>query len=437
MTDCSRGGRNIAAASVSLLASLLLTCSPRLLQAQTPPPISPPAVHPGDVYKELKRPLDEVRSSLDNWSPAELAAFAASIARAQAYCKQVAPNSVSNDDLYQLARVCSFGLQWNAADAAANAYIRSGGQPYQAHAYAIRVNALLNLKDTVVATEAARSMLHSLPYDATVDQSMDFLIHYLAMSLDNEALHLAQEREPFLLTALQSGSGLKEQPGDTVIEIAALYDEGLQLAYLERYAGKEDEATQTVAALDAALAKVPPAQIDSRAEIDRARAQDALLGQPLPAIQILRHVTSRDARARINPDFGSATVLFLFPDWCAQCIRMMKPLNEFLVRNSANRVHAYGLMALDEAHANEDPFQQDRFKELLKTPTLMTTAATLQAFGAVAYPFTVVTDSAGRIRYLGIVPANAFDSGGFVEQLLDKIALKSAAAEPNTASTPH
>ena len=436
----SRGGIRLVAAPgfILLTVAALLAVG---LQAQTAPqstqapvprtatPGLPPAERPGDVYKELMRPLDQVRSSLDNWSPAELAALAAGVARAQEYCKQVPPTSVTGDDLYQLARVCSIGVQWSAADTAANLYIKSGSAPYQAHAYAIRVNALLNLRDTAMAIEVARSMLHSLPYDATVDQSLAYLIHYLAMSLDDAALPLAQERQPFLLAVLQSGNGLKEQPGDTVIGMAALYSEGLELAYLEQYASRQNEAQQAVAALDAALAKVPLEKIDNPAEIARAKLQYALLGQKLPDIKILRYVTSMDVRPRINPSFGSATVLFLFPDWCAQCIRMMPAMTEFLRRNGANGTHTYGLLALDAAHADVDPFTQDRFKDLLKTPTLTTPAATLQIFSAVAYPFAVITDGDGRIRFLGTVPANAFDAGGFVEQLLDKTVMKNASAD--------
>ena len=105
------------------------------VRAQTQPPRPLPAPsqqsleRPGDVYKELMHPLDEVRSTLGNWSPAELAALAAGIKRAQEYCGQVAPASVSGDDLYQLARVCSVGQRWNDADAAASTYIKSGRQP--------------------------------------------------------------------------------------------------------------------------------------------------------------------------------------------------------------------------------------------------------------------------------------------------------------------
>jgi hypothetical protein len=271
-----------------------------------------------------------------------------------------------------------------------------------------------------MAVEVARSMLHSVSYDATVDQSMDYLIHYLAMSLDDGALPLARERQPFLLTALGSGGDLKEQPGDVVIGTAALYDNGLELAYLEQYAGRQSEAQQALTALDAALAKLSTEKIDNPAEIERAKAQYALLGQKLPPIHILSYAALGYPRARINPDYGSATVLLLFPEWCAQCRRMMQPLDEFLTRNNVSDIHTYGLLALDGDQTATDPFKSDSFKDLLHTPTLTTSSDTLRTFGAVSFPFVVITDGAGRIRFLGTVAQSAFDSGGFVEQVIDK-----------------
>ena len=432
MAERNRNDRRLSAAPRLVFAVLLVSCAVTLQSRSVPSTAQvPPAAmeSPANVYKELMQPLDQVRSSLDNWSPAELAALAAGIKSAQQYCEQVAPGSVAGDDLYQLARICTFGQQWNAADAAASAYIgsaneKSAAQPYQALAYAIRVNALLNLKDTTMAIEVARSMLHSVPYDATVDQSMAYLIHYLAMSLDDGVLPLARERQPFLLTALGSGSALREQAGDksngTAIGSAALYDEGLALAYLERYAGRQNEAEQARAALDAVLAKMPAEKIDSRAEIERARAQYALLGEKLPRIHILPYATPGYPRPRINPDYGAATVLLLFPEWCAQCRKMMQPLNDFLSRNNAAGIHTYGVLALDADETAADPFQGDRLKDLLHTPTLTTPSATLESFGAVSFPFVVITDGAGRIRFLGAVAQNAFDAGGFVEQVIER-----------------
>ena len=429
MVDRDRADRMFSAAP-GFVFMFFLAFGAVALQAQTArsteqTPAAQPMERPGNVYKELMQPLDQVRSSLDNWSPAELAALAAGIKRAQEYCGQVAAASVSGDDLYQLARVCSVGQRWNDADAAASAYIKSASQPYQAHAYAIRVNALLNLKDTTMAVEVARRMLRSVPYDATVDQSMAYLIHYLAMSLDDGALPLAQERQPLLLAALDKGGALKEEPGETVIGAAALYNEGLELAYLEQYAGRQNEAQQVLSALDAALAKVPADKVDNRAEIARARAQYALLGQMLPPIRMLRYVAPGYPlppidEGYLSPDTESASVILLFPEWCAQCRRMLPPLNDFLIRNHGARIHAYGFLALDADETATDPFKSDSFKDLLHTPTVTTPAATLATFGAVNFPFVVITDGEGRIHFLGTVAQNAFDAGGFIEQVIEK-----------------
>jgi hypothetical protein len=429
MVDCDRADRMFSAVPGFVCVLLLAFCAVAL-HAQTTAPASQtspaqPVESPGNVYKELMQPLDQVRSSLDNWSPAELAALAAGVKRAQEYCGQVALTSVASDDLYELARVCSVGQRWNDADAAASSYIKSASQRYKAHAYAIRVNALLNLKDTTMAVEVARSMLHSVPYDATVDQSVAYLIHYLAMSLDDGALPLARERQPFLLTALENGGVLKEEPGETVIGAAALYNEGLELAYLEQYAGRQSEAQQVLTALDAALAKVPADKVDNPAEITRARTQYALLGQMLPPIHMLRYVAPGYPlppvdKGYLSPDTESATVILLFPEWCAQCRRMLPPLNEFLIRNHAARTHAYGFLALDADETATDPFKNDSFKDLLHTLTVTTPSATLAAFGAVNFPFVVITDGEGRIRFLGTVAQNAFDPGGFIEQVIEK-----------------
>ena len=275
-----------------------------------------------------------------------------------------------------------------------------------------------------MAIEVARSMLHSVPYDATVDQSIEYLVHYLVMSLSDGALPLARERQPYLLTAIESGNALKEQPGDVSIGTSALYGEGLELAYLEQYAGRQNEAQQTVAMLDASLRKLPTEKIDNEAEIDRARAQYALLGEKLPRIPLLRYEAPGEPRPRIIPDYGSATVLLLFPAWCAQCRKMMQPLNDFLLRKNTENIHAYGLLALNEEETTTDPFKDDSFKDLLHTPTLTTSSDTLRTFGAVSFPFLVITDGAGRIRFLGTVSQNAFDAGGFVEQVIDRNAGK-------------
>jgi hypothetical protein len=70
MADRDRADRMFSAVPGFVFIFLLAFCAV-VMRAQTAPSTAqPPAAHfakrPGDVYKELMRPLDQVRSSLDN-----------------------------------------------------------------------------------------------------------------------------------------------------------------------------------------------------------------------------------------------------------------------------------------------------------------------------------------------------------------------------------
>ena len=114
----------------------------------------------------------------------------------------------------------------------------------------------------------------------------------------------------------------------------------------------------------------------------------------------------------------------------------MQPLSDFLIRNNAAEIHTYGLLAMDADEAATDPFRDNKFKDLLHTPTLTTPSATLDTFGAVSFPFVVITDGAGRIRFLGTVAGNAFDAGGYVEQFIQKSVGKRVSPNQQAAALP-
>src|ERR1700735_3246720 len=64
---------------------------------------------PGDLYKEAMHPLEVVRGSLDNWSDAELGALAVGMHQAGEDCAKLKPGDYNGDDLFELARLCTFG----------------------------------------------------------------------------------------------------------------------------------------------------------------------------------------------------------------------------------------------------------------------------------------------------------------------------------------
>src|SRR5260370_5992636 len=176
----------------------VVSCFSGLLHAQatppattapmTPPPATdalqttpqaPPPLSPGAIYRDATHPLDVVRGSLDNWSDAELSALSVGIRRAREACAQANAERFTGDDLYDLARLCSFGQDWNDANTAASRYLDSRAEPHRAQAYALSMNALVKMNGVDVAIQTARQMLRTLPYDSEVAFAIRFMKDYL------------------------------------------------------------------------------------------------------------------------------------------------------------------------------------------------------------------------------------------------------------------
>lgn len=411
------------------------TAQPTPAAAQTP--VSPSelpeqsvraAEPPGAIYKDAMRPLDVVRSSLENWSDAELGALAVGMHKAKTACEQAKPESYAGDDLYDLARLCSFGQDWNAANAAALAYIASGLDAHRAQAYALSINALVHINAVDLATQTAREMLRKLPYDAEVAYAVRYMKDDLEQAGNPAALTLAAMEHAAVVQALGPGIPLKAAHGDAVIGVGALYESAMELAFLQRYAGDDPAAASTVADVEGALQKTAPLTAEDRQRVDGVTTQYGLLGLRLPMIEVSRSLLSPTAKARINPDFGAATVLVLFPDWCVQCRKMMRTLTTFGAANGDVPIHAYGLMFPDESVVGEQPSHEENFKELQGTATLVVSAGTARVFGALDYPLGIVTDKAGLIRYIGVIPGDAFNGDGYIEKVITRMAAKSAGA---------
>jgi thiol-disulfide isomerase/thioredoxin len=378
------------------------------------------------------RPLDVVRGSLDNWSDAELGALSVGMHKAREACSQAKPEDYSGDDLYDFVRLCALGQDWNATLAAALAYIASDQETHRAQAYALSITARVHTNDLGMAVIAAGEMLRSLPYDAEVFYAMRYLVTYLEQSADPSALQLAQEEHPALAAALAAGVPLRAIHGDATVSLATLYQAGMELAFLERYAGDESGALMTQAELEAALAKVPALSIEDRHLVSAVKLQYGLLGQQLPALEIQKSLLPAAPRSkpvdfRAGAGFGSATVLVLFPDWCAQCRKKMKTVAAFASAHAPSRVHVYGLMFHDGPTA-ESPAQGEgkadfdaETKDLQGTPTLLAGPDTGQRFGATDFPFAVITDNTGKIQFLGVIPGNAFDLHGYMDVAIARV----------------
>ncbi len=376
------------------------------------------AKSPGDLYKEAMHPLDVVRTSLDNWSDAELGALVVGMHNAAEDCAKAKPSDYTGNDLYDLARLCTFGQDWNNANTVALDYVASRAEEHRTQAYALSVNALVHINAIDVAVQTAREMLRRLPYDAEAAYAVRGLKNFLEESSNPIAATLAADEHPMIVEALRQGVPLKATHGDAVIGVGALYESAMQLAFLDRYAGNNQPAAAMAAEVEGALPVTAALSAEDRQQVDAVSARYRLLGSHLPVFKVLRSLQSPGAKAQIDPNLGVATVLVLFPDWCVQCKRMMKPLTEFAAVNRDTPIHAYGLVFADEAVVSGQAAHEANFKEMQGTQTLVVPATTAQSFGATDFPLGIVVDPTGAVRFISPISGDAFNGDSYIGKVI-------------------
>ncbi|MGB6829876.1 MAG: hypothetical protein WBE41_17645 [Terracidiphilus sp.] len=458
----------------SRLAGILIAAGPLFAQSPVPPTsapdVNPPAVPitqpsqpsaptqsapatltPGEIYKQAMHPLDVVRSEIGNWSDSEQQALGVGVKMARETCDNDKPESYRDDDLYDLARLCALGQDWIQAYVVAQDYIAALYHTHRAQAFAISVSALIHVNDIDTAVATARTMLRSLPYDAEVAYSIRSLKDYLEQAGNPAAIMLAELEHPAIIDALKQGSPLKAENSEAVMGIGALFDSGMQLAFFERYAGDDKTAGATVSDLEDALGTKAPISGADWLQISRVRAEYNLIGWRLPQIEIQRSLETKAAKVPspagaahaqhapalkqtsalvppINgPDFGSATVLVLFPEWCAQCRAMMKTVTEFATLNAETPIHAWGLMYADAAQNADDPVAVSTAKELEGTNTLIVSSASAAKFSPNDFPLAIVVDHSGVVRFIGAIPTDSFNGNGYMQRIIVRMATAEAA----------
>ena len=123
------------------------------------------------------------------------------------------------------------------------------------------------------------------------------------------------------------------------------------------------------------------------------------------------------------PVAHTITALLLFPDWCAQCVRMGPDFPKEVFNVGGHDAFFYGLLA--ETYLPETGKQlpviptyapEDAAALLAGTPTLAVNPAALNQFAVTDPPFLIVTDPQGIIRVLqpvtedAMAPRNTVDS---------------------------
>jgi hypothetical protein len=384
---------------------------------------------PGAIYQDAMQPLEVVRASLDNWSEVELAALTAGMQKAREACDAAKPDEYQGEDLYDLAHLCAFGQDWSSANDAAQKYMASKAQAHETQAMAISVRALAHIGAIDLARATTFGLLQ-FPYDADVAYTVRYMKDTLEQAGDPKALTLARDEHVAIVQALSQPGPLRAAGSDAAISTGVLYASAMELAFFNRFADNSDAAAAAAADADAALQKLTSISAEDQQEIDQVRTQYHLLGAHLPNVHPTRTLQSASAKPRIDPNFGAATVLVLFSDWCIECRQLVKTMTKFAAAHINAPIHVYALLYAPDSSAGAQGagkmLHAENEKQLTGTPTFEVPAQIAQTFGVVDYPLGVVLDRSGIIRFIGVLPGNAFEEKGYISKVLERMSPKIA-----------
>ena len=384
------------------------------------PPAAAQQLSPRAAYDEATRPIEIVHRSVTNWSDTEKLSLSIAISKATAACAARKPTDYTDDDLIAYAQLCGLGLNWPMVGVAATQYIAMPGpKPKLPLAYALKLESALNAHDLAAIMNTGKSMLEANPYDPTIDAATNEALDYLQLAYTAEALDLHHLRQPLLLAALAT-------PVPS-IPIHSLYADLLAQAALQQYAGQPEQAAATVTVLDQTLTARPQTPADESLLIAASRRRYALLGKPLPQARPpalptrppVRNPPSTPKPPLPPPSCSSPPGALNASTWSPPSSRQA---SEVL---SHSAVHVYALLAeptptLATLKAPTQPPRPDQ--QLLKTPTYIVPESTLDALSAPDFPWLLVVDHAGILRFAALAPETALKTGDFLDRATDHIA---------------
>jgi hypothetical protein len=426
---------------------------------------------PVAAYEDAIRPFEIVRNAPQNWSEIELSALAAARKRAKESCIAIRMPQLEKSQLIPYARLCAFGEMWESVYGASERYLavisQQSGTSDQEDVHGrgiglgLQVQADLRLGKPEDAARASRTMLRTLPYDLYTAEALSSTINYLRWSEPEKALALQQDRQPMLLTRLRNVN-TKDEINGTPLEVSPseLYREAIMLPTMLQAEHNTSAAKTQFDILESSL----PSLLSPKEGriVYELRSRYRLLDTRLPAIKTgtwLLDVKNLGKHPVVSAP-GATTVLFVFPDWCIQCLTLRPQLIAAWQRLRHDEIRFFALLAQDsdvpvapdqetaasrktltgrnDAAPRLAPFPGQKpdlphfdikvagdnspASLLAGTPTFVVPSETLGSFFSSEIPFFVVTDEHGIVRVVQAADSTALDPGGTLDQMVSRIA---------------
>jgi len=419
-------------------ALFVLSCS---LGAQEPPATQPEAnpvtESPADLYQRAMQPVEIVRRSPNIITDSEMAAWGVAVSTAADACVGRKIDEFSGEDLFQFARLCLLGQQYDDAAEAARKYVRDGNTTSQESARALIVRANLSGGNLLQAERAAYDLLRNHPYDGTVHTMVQEVVMALAATdaVEN-ALQMVSARSEALTNALRAGGGLALNEGTYRVPQSALVRDALSAVYLYRIENRVEHVQDSARALLASLRQIvadsgPAASPLERESMQAALRRAEMLMSDAPALDVKAASSTKPPRAMSAISYGkNVSVLSFYAPWSPQ----RKTMFELLAAMARDyklfpvQIFAVSTPALATGDANADVSKvisglAEQFgKEGSPVPLLVTADSANRDFAIDDWPMFVVVDPQGRIRFLDTLTGSEYKDGGRMHRLVAALA---------------
>jgi hypothetical protein len=96
---------------------------------------------------------------------------------------------------------------------------------------------------------------------------------------------------------------------------------------------------------------------------------------------------------------------------------MMPTMTQFEQVNAGTPIYTYGLIFKQSGEESAP----DAEKGLLGTDVMEVSEDTARSFGTTDYPLGIVVDHTGVIRFIGVIPGDAFNGDGYMEKVITRM----------------
>lgn len=339
------------------------------------------------------------------------------VRRARRYAKLFKLEDWGGKQLFDLGLVHVIAQLPEGAERAFTAYLRDPAGD-AAVARRLLLWALVGQKKWTAAISVAKQLLDGPDYDLDADEYVQSLIEGLRTGRLGDAIRLGEKRNLRLLPLVE---GQKVDDGLA----AAVLEQVAQLGEMYIESGNAAEAEELFSSLRSRLRHGHLASNERvTRHVESAIGRARLLGRSAPPIEGIKYIDT--PKLDVGALKGKVILLDFFAHWCGPCVGSVPALNSLKEKYEAKGLVVVVVTRFYGYYGQQKNLTEQQELRLLrslkaerkaKPGFVISTEASLAAYGVVGYPTIALIDRDGKVRAVRL----GGEVGGAIEGLIQAL----------------